>query len=304
MIPDRVHREFYWTVLVLILACIITFAPDVYLLMLVRAFIVPASGAALLIALFAGLRRKWWLAQGTLVAAALLLQGGYMASRAESPANGKADLRILHMNVLQPNTAYQATITRALASDADLISVQEVGPEWAVALAQGLRTSYLYAHVEPRTNCYGIALFSRVPFLEVRTFHVNGAPFIEACFDHHGKPVRVVAVHASSPISYGHFKRRNAQLAHLGASLSPGDIATIVVGDLNTVTWDGAFKRLCRRSGLRSISDGGHRTWPRIGPFAIIPLDHVLVSPWISATVSTEEIPGSDHRAVLADLKL
>lgn len=303
MISYRDHRELYWTALVLVLACITTFAPDVYLLMLLRAFILPASGAALVIALFAGLRRKWWLAQGGLLAAALLFQGGSMASWEEGTAHSGSDMRILHMNVLQPNTAYAATIAKALASDADLISVQEVGPEWAAELAQGLHTSYPYAHIEPRTNCYGIALFSRVPFAEVRTIHVDGAPFIEARFDLDGKPVRVLAVHATSPITYGHFKRRNAQLAHLGASLSAQDTATIVVGDLNTVPWDGAFKSLCRRSGLRSTTDGGHRTWPRIGPFAIIPLDHVLVSPRISATLSTEEIPGSDHRAVLANLK-
>lgn len=304
MIPDRDRREFYWTVLVLILACIITFAPDVYLLMLVRAFIVPASGVALLIALLAGVRRKWWLAQGTLLAAAMLFQGGSGASWENGTVNGGCDLRIFHMNVLQPNTAYAAAIAKALASDADLISVQEVGPEWAVELAQGLHTNYPYSHIEPRRNCYGIALFSRVPFTEVRTIHVMGAPFIEACFDLDGKPVRVLAVHATSPISYGHFMRRNAQLAHLGTSLTAKDTATIVVGDLNTVPWDGAFKSLCRRSGLRSTADGGHRTWPRIGPYAIIPLDHVLVSPRISVTISTAEIPGSDHRAVLADLKL
>lgn len=302
MMQDLDHRQFRWTVLVLSIASIMTFAPDAYLLMLLRAFIFPAAGLALVIALLACLRRKRWLAQGSLVAAAMLFQGGAGPSQQSIGRHAHRGLRIFHMNVLQPNTAYKAALEKASASDADLISVQEVGPEWAAALAQGLHADYPYAHIEPRTNCYGIALFSRIPFAEVRTLIVDGAPFIEARFDLHGKPLRVLAVHATSPISLAHFNRRNAQLSHLGTALSAQDIATIVVGDLNTVPWDGAFKRLCQRSGLRSTTTTSHRTWPRIGPVAVIPLDHVLVSPNILATVTTLDVSGSDHRAVLADL--
>ncbi|MBX2973037.1 MAG: endonuclease/exonuclease/phosphatase family protein [Flavobacteriales bacterium] len=296
-------RELCVSMLILASALIIAFAPDAYLPMLLRAFIVPASVGAFVVALLSVIRRKWWVAQSALLGGAIMLMQVQMPPARDAGTSASSGLRIFHMNVLQPNTAFQEAIAQALASDADLISVQEVGPEWAVELEQGLKGRYPYAHIEPRTNCYGIALFSRVPFAEACTITMDGAPFIEALVDVGGRPVRLLAVHATSPISYGHFRRRNAQLERLGEYLAQGDTATIVVGDLNTVPWDRAYQCFCVRAGLRSTTPALQRTWPSIGPFALIPLDHVLVSAGVwSSALSTVDIPGSDHRGLVADL--
>lgn len=298
-------KELYLAAALLTAAVSIAFAPDAYLPMLVRAFIVPASVFLVTLALVFGLRKAWWPAQSALLGAALMIL--QLPAPGEPTGTGSAvdTLRIFHMNVLQPNTAYQEAIDQALAGDADLISVQEVGPEWAAALVCGLRDRYPFIHLEPRTNCYGIALFSKRPFLEACTISAYGTPFIEALFDVGGETVRVLAVHTTSPISYGHFRRRNAQLNMLGEHLATSDTATIVVGDLNTVPWDSAFRRFCARARLQSTTPSFQRTWPSIGPFAAIPLDHVLVSPTIGTTaLRTVEIAGSDHRGVLAEITI
>lgn len=296
-------RELCATVAVLMLALVGAFAPDAYLPMLFRAFIVPVSVAVLALAGLAALRKRWWLAQGALLGAGMMLLQLPATPASTRTGASPVVLRIFHMNVLQPNTAFDGAIAQALASDADVISVQEVSPEWAVALRCGLGESHPYAYIEPRTNCYGIALFSRRPLTGTCLLDVEGAPFIEARMDVDGRPVRLLAVHATSPITYGHFRRRNAQLDQLGAYLAQDDTATIVVGDLNTVPWDGAYGRFCARAGLRSTTARFQRTWPSVGPFAAIPLDHVLVSPGIaSSALRTVHIPGSDHKGLLAEL--
>lgn len=298
-------RELCLAMALLTLTLVIAFAPDAYVPMLARAFIVPATIMALLFALVTALRKQWWVAQAALLGCAIMaVQIHAPHLRTSAGKTGQA-FRVFHMNVLQPNTAFGAAIAQALDSEADVISVQEVGPEWACALNDGLLHRYPFVYMEPRTNCYGIALFSKYPFQCVRTITVRGAPFIEAFLAVNDVPVRLLAVHATSPISYGHFRRRNEQLSRLSDHLAHSDTATIMVGDLNTVPWDQAFRRFCFRSGLRSTTPMLQRTWPSIGPLAVIPLDHVLVSHGVDpVALRTTSIAGSDHRALIADLQL
>lgn len=298
-------RALGWSVLPIACATALAFSPDAYLPMLARAFLMQWCLLFLLLVVLFALRRRWWLALGSLCGALLLIPSDPLHRSISVHFGDAGSLRVLHMNVLQPNEAYEQAIAQALRSDADVISVQELSPQWADAFQAGLKAAYPYAHVEPRSNCYGIALFSKRPFRNVCTLEFHGAPFIEAVLDIDGRPVRLLAVHATSPITYTHFKRRNGQLDGLARRIASSDTTTVLVGDLNTVPWDDAFERFCFNSGLRPASGAGQRTWPSIGPLALIPLDHLLISDNIvGASVHTIPILGSDHRGLLAQVQL
>lgn len=301
----REVREVVFSTSLVAGATALAFAPDAYLPMLARAFLVQWGVAFAAVALLAVWRRRWWVALGGALSAVLAFVQVQAPEDAMFSSTDGPVLRIAHMNVLQPNMEHAAAVERALESDADVISVQEVGPEWAGDLAAGLLAKYPYQFIEPRTNCYGIALFSRIPFIAVRTITLQGSPFIEAQLAVEGRPVRLLAVHTSSPISYGHFQRRNAQLHALARNVAVTDTPTVVVGDLNTVHWDQAYTRFCAVSGLRPTGGTDHRTWPSLGPFALIPLDHLLISKGVaSRSLHTFNIPGSDHRGLLAELRI
>lgn len=290
---------------ILALACVLSFAPDAYLPMLVRAFLVEWILFFLGLAGLLAWKRQWWSVWASISGALFLLVQVPAPILPGSGARSGPSIRVLHMNVLQPNMSTREAISEALECDADVISVQEVDAHWAQELGAGLRSAYPFAHVEARSNCYGVALFSRLPFVRVGTIMGNSAPAIEAVFNLHGSIVRVISVHASSPISYGHFQLRNRQLDRLARYVAESDTATIVVGDLNTVPWDDAYVRFCARAGLRSTTSVGHRTWPSFGPLALIPLDHMMLSHGPEPiAISTFHVPGSDHRGLLADVKL
>ncbi len=297
--------ELRWMALLLVVAIGLAFAPDAYLPMLARAFLVQWCIGFVGVGVILILRRRWWSAFTALFCAALLVPQVTSPEQAVLSSAHGSTLKVLHMNVLQPNSAFDEAIAGALESGADVISVQEVGPEWGEALESGLSTMYPYAHVEPRTNCYWIALFSKRPFTSVGTVVVQGAPFIEAVIDVDGEPLRLLAVHATSPISYPHFLRRNRQLDHLARYVAECDTATLLVGDLNTVPWDSAFERFCSRAGLAPTAGTEQRTWPSIGPLALIPLDHLLISRTITtSSIVTFPISGSDHRGLLAEISI
>ncbi|HRH39321.1 MAG TPA: endonuclease/exonuclease/phosphatase family protein, partial [Flavobacteriales bacterium] len=118
-----------------------------------------------------------------------------------------------------------------------------------------------------------------------------------------GRAVRLFAVHATSPGSFGHFRRRNEQLKALAEIVRNSGAPTFVIGDLNTVHWDGAYQRFCARSGMRPINSPFTITWPSVGPFALIPLDHALVSAEVDPSVLRSfNVSGSDHRGLYAEL--
>jgi endonuclease/exonuclease/phosphatase (EEP) superfamily protein YafD len=282
---------------------VLAFAPDAYLTMLARAFMFQWTIAFALLTIALVWRGHFILAACSLacmVMAAMQLEQPMLA---DHRAEATPDLRVMHMNVYQPNQRHAEIIEQALASDADIISVQEVSPEWEHALREGLSEAYPYSLAEPRRNCYGIALFSRSPLDGWELAEMHGSPFIEARATVNGHPFRLISVHATSPTSYGHFRRRNAQLRELADRLNNDSITTIVVGDMNAVHWDKAYRRFHQSTGLRVVTGTGLRTWPSWGPMALIPLDHVFISRELSvAGVQRFKIPGSDHKGLIADI--
>lgn len=290
--------------LLLALATILAFAPDQFLLMMARAFLLQWSIAFVLLALVAAVTRRWWTLAAALVSAVLVLLPPLRTiQEAAVPESGPELLRVAQLNVLQPNRHHADVIAAALGSNADVLSFQEVSPAWSAALEQGLAARYPYHTAVPGTNCYGIALFSRLPFDAVHVRRSGRRPFVDAVVRTPQGPVRVLAVHTASPGSMSSFAARNHTLQELAELTRDPELSTILIGDLNTVPWDSAFQHLCRRGGLREEAQGERATWPSALGCALIPLDHILTTGHLYASArSTFRIPGSDHRGLVATI--
>ncbi len=297
------HRELVPATLLLAIGVALAFSPDAYLPMLARAFLLQWSALFVVLAALLLWRKLRWTALSSALGCVLILPQYHQPVTTQEVPTGSSVLRIAHLNVFQMNERYAEVVQRAIASDADVISVQEVDEAWADALREGLAATYPHMQVEALGNCYGIALFSKLPFTEVSTSEVAGAPFIEAIVYTPDGPVRILSVHATSPISYAHFQRRNTLLAHLGEEIGGRSMPTVLVGDLNTVHWDRAYRSFRTRSGLLPVNGPSMRTWPSIGPIALIPLDHLMISSGLGASeVQRFTIPGSDHRGLVANI--
>ena len=290
-----------WTAaLLLAAACVLAFAPDAYILMMTRAFLWPWTFAFTAVAAAALLTRRWWSAGAALSAA--LLVGTPPRAIEQAPArDGRLVLRAAQMNLLQPNDRHAEVIASALATEADVISFQEVSPAWAEVLVGALGTRYPHRVLHPATNCYGIALFSRYPLHSSQVLDLNGSPMIVATLATPAGAVDVLAVHTTSPGDVGHFVRRNAQLHALPAHVAACTNPVVLIGDLNAVSWDRALVRMCMRSGLRGHPDDRRPTWPSLVGVSLAPIDHILITPGLFiADLDHFTIPGSDHRGLVA----
>jgi endonuclease/exonuclease/phosphatase (EEP) superfamily protein YafD len=134
-----------------------------------------------------------------------------------------------------------------------------------------------------------------------------GYPTIIATMDVDGATVHLVGSHPTIPISTQLYTDRNEQLASIADLLEGLDAPQVLFGDLNASMWDMNYRSLEKDTGLRNARAGFGivPTWPTFLPFAMIPIDHFLVSDDISV-VEMRSGPriGSDHLPLIATIAL
>jgi endonuclease/exonuclease/phosphatase (EEP) superfamily protein YafD len=227
---------------------------------------------------------------------------------AEPAAISGEALKVLHANVRSSNTDYERLIDLVAAEDPDMIFLQEMTPEW-VAGTRGLLRDYPYAYAEPRFGNFGIAAFSRIPFDSIQ--HVNspplGYPTILSTITINGKQLSIISSHPTIPLGQYMYDARNEQLQSIAGLVEQLAGEVILLGDLNSSVWDIHLRRLEDSTGLRNVREGFGvlPSWPTFLPFAMIPIDHALVSNGIAITdVRTGQNIGSDHLPLIVTLSL
>ena len=117
----------------------------------------------------------------------------------------------------------------------------------------------------------------------------------------------VVATHPQAPTEPDLWRSDHAALLALVRQRHPD----LVLGDLNA-TVDHAPMRALVDAGLRDAAELANTGWQPTWPFGdrwrlavalppLVAIDHVLVGPRLAVVeVHTADLPGSDHRAVVA----
>ena len=223
-------------------------------------------------------------------------------------SSGNVELKVLHANVLSGNTEYGRLFTLIDDESPDIIVLQEISPAWAAEL-QSLQVAYPYSQIEARDGNFGIALLSRLPLTSSRvvTSPPLNYPTIVADVSIDERSLHVVTTHPMIPLGRTFYDARNEQLATLPALLNSESDARLLVGDLNASMWELTFRSLEQASGLRNARAGFGvvPTWPTFMPFAMIPIDHVLVSDAISVKeFKSGTRIGSDHLPLVLTLSL
>ena len=245
-----------------------------------------------------------------LLAAVLLLVLALAVVAQPSPPEQAPRLRVAVANlyVLNPDPARTGRALRTLAVDVLVV------PELTAAGLAGLRASGLladlpYALVPGEAKQETVGLFSRLPLVAAGLRAGAGRLLPRATVQVGGRPVRVLASHTLPPVSVLAGDWRQG-LQDLGEEVRGTALPVLVVGDLNADRDHAAFRALLR-TGLRDVADERGRglsgTWPAGLP--LLHLDHVLVRDGeggrlAAADVRTVRLPGTDHRAVVADVAL
>ncbi len=227
---------------------------------------------------------------------------------AESATVAGEPIKLLHANVHSSNTEYERLIDLVVAESPDMIFLQEVTPEWVAGTAS-LVQDYPYAYAEPRHGNFGIAAFSRIPFDSIQ--HIEspplGYPTILATITINGKQLSIISSHPTIPLGQQMHDARNEQLESITDLVDQLAGEVILLGDFNSSVWDIHLRNLEASTGLRNVREGFGilPSWPTFLPFAMIPIDHALLSKGITVTdVRTGPKIGSDHLPLIVTLVL
>ena len=221
---------------------------------------------------------------------------------------GTSEIKVLYANVLRSNVEHDRLFALIAEQRPDLVFLQEVSPQWAAAL-EGLRGNFPHRYVEARAGSFGIALLSRLPLDSVE--HVDsppiGFPTLHGQLAVGDRALHFVSTHPMIPIGADNYAARNEQLRQIRQLLDASVDPTILVGDLNVTMWDINYRELEAATGLRNARQGHGivPTWPTFMPFAMIPIDHVLISHDIEVgDIRTGPRIGSDHLPLIVTLRL
>jgi endonuclease/exonuclease/phosphatase (EEP) superfamily protein YafD len=263
---------------------------------------------ALLLGIVFVVRHERWYAivlLGAAAANASLVVPWYGAGTA---ATGASDFKVVSVNLQASNGIHDKLFALLAAEEPDIVVLQEVTPEWAESL-RPVYADYPHRIVEPRVGAFGIGILSKHPLISAIAVDSEPLtlPTLITTVGIRGKEIGLVGTHPMVPLGPRNFDARNAQLEQIGRLLQKMPNPRILVGDMNVSMWDMSYRLLENRTWMRNVRDGFGvlPTWPTFLPFAMIPIDHVLVSEDIGVLdVRTGPRIGSDHLPLIVTLVL
>ncbi|MGK5672111.1 endonuclease/exonuclease/phosphatase family protein [Micromonospora sp. URMC 106] len=273
-----------------------------------------AAGSLLPLVLALALRRRWPAVVAAVVAAALVAVVAPRALPAGQPATGGPTVRLLTANLLAGAADARALVDLVERHRVDVLTVQEFTPEARADLDRlGLDRLLPHRHLEPRPGTVGSGIYARFPVGEGGVRHNRGGWGFDQAYGTvtvpGAPPVRVESAHPAAPYAVDQVGHWRTDLAAQPPATPDGPLR-ILAGDFNA-TLDHAPLRALLSTGYVDAADevgaGLTGTWgPYDGdPIPPVTIDHVLVDRRIAVrAVAVHRVPGSDHRAVLAELRL
>jgi len=265
-------------------------------------------------AILLALTGRWVLAivAFALTATTLAVQAPLYLRSDRAPTEG-VELRVLSAN-LRVGKADPGRLVSS-AREADILAFQELTPGAADRLsAAGLDATLPYRWLDARDGALGVGVWSRFPMHTTRRIGGYVMGFVSAQLRVPGvsKDLTVVVVHMPGPWPWpiDDWRRDLHRLpgALLEEAEAAGGGAVVVAGDLNG-TIDMRPVRALLRDGYRDAAEqsgaGIVPTFPaawRLPPFLAI--DHILTRSCTATSLRTIRLPGSDHRALVATVRI
>jgi endonuclease/exonuclease/phosphatase (EEP) superfamily protein YafD len=267
-----------------------------------------AAGVAALL-----LRRKGPSATAALAGAALAALVAPRAIPRRQPAAEGPVLRVLTVNLLCGGAAGGRLVELVRRTAADVLFLQELSEE-AVSRLKQAGLSELLPHEMAEVIGYryrGSGIYARHPLRDGLTIGPSYASQPTARLDlPSGRSVQLVCVHPHPPIPPWHGPAAPRWRRELAALPPPGEQPVVLAGDYNATVDHAQFRRLLRLGYVDAASEVGNGLVPTWGPEprgrpALLPFDHVLIDPRCAVlATSTHQLPGSDHRAFYAEIRL
>lgn len=229
-----------------------------------------------------------------------------------SPAGARGiAIRVMTANVYLGQTD-ATSLTQTAVGEADVLSVQELTPAQVDRLhAAGLDSTFPFRMLDAQDGANGGGVWSRYPIVSTHTFPGYRLAVVGVRIRVPGIAVdpTVVVAHMSGPWPQpidgwiDDLARMHSTMRQVAAVADGGCV--VIAGDFNSTLDMASFRALLSdgyRDGAEQAGAGLTPTYPGNRPRipAFMAIDHVLTSHCTATALHAVELPGSDHRGLVA----
>ena len=225
---------------------------------------------------------------------ALVLVPFYGEKRTTSRQEFQESFSIYYANINGFNTNVLEVQRAIKARNPSIVALLEYTDHWASNLEL---SEYPFQLEIPRIDNFGVALFSRVPFVgEPETNLGPGMPpYIEAELSN---GVKLILIHLYPPISNSAVWGSTVMSRRVVGSLREYRGPVVLLGDFNATPFSGIYRRIIGSGFFRDAREGYglERTWHAGNPLLHYALDHIFVRGGVRVLEFERGAPiGSDH---------
>ena len=192
--------------------------------------------------------------------------------------NTEAKLNVAHINL--SNITLEFNELRNLLNDEkiDLVSFQELTPDWNIVLHNLLKIDFPFSKSEVRIDPYGMALYSRTQFKSAGSFKCKDKPNLKSTIEKDGKEFEVISSYLTPALDQKSIETASAQLTVIAEEIKKSEFPLIALGEYNMVYWTNEIREFRSDTKLtnsrRGLSDGNLR----------VPYDHIFFSEGLECT--------------------
>ena len=199
--------------------------------------------------------------------------------RRDSPTSAPA-IKVTHINLSAITEDYNLIFTALRNNEADIVSLQEMTPDWNRLISDSLRQWYPYQARHIGFSMDGLAIFSRFPIVSKDTFYCGETPILSAIAEIDSTHrVAIISSYLSPPLYSGAYKHLKEQLDTMNNYINRQIYPTIIAGDFNLVVWSDEISKFRHTSHLANsrlnfvpnYQNGHLRLFD-------VPIDHIFFS--------------------------
>ncbi len=190
-------------------------------------------------------------------------------------------IKIAHFNISDANEEADRMIEEILETEADIVSIQEVTPQWDLILENELGVNYPYFHTMLDLGIFGMSIFSKYVLLDIDTLYFEDVPNLTGRFllSNQIDTIQFISSHTYPAFNFSSFEKLRGHLQVLTDFVRSSSMPLLAFGDYNVVSWsmeiqafrDSTNLRDSRSGFMPSFSDGTIS-------FFEVPLDHIFYS--------------------------
>lgn len=278
--------RFIFSLLIIICSIIIVWEPS-WIASAIDALRIPYAVFLVAFTMFFFLRNNYAMATAGGIALLIIAPGIFPYFKTANSLPGQknltekesvaADFSVLHFNVKENNKKIESVAEAALASGADIVSMQELRPASFTTVDALMRTQYPYVYSELNYDGFGMAMYAKIPFDTCLTYVENNFPVIACTINIDGNAVQLFGATTSTPTNEKDFKTQAKQFAFMSNLVNTVKTPVLLMGDMNAVPWSEHIAGLMKNTGLKDSRKDLTATYPAQSPLQI-PIDYIFHS--------------------------